>query len=125
MADDKDFEKSKNTHDKGILHWILRFIYVAVILAITSFLTPGFTINGLWAFLLAAVVIIVLDYLVELIIGVDAAPFGKGVTGFVITAVIIYVTQFLVPYMRVSIIGAVLAALVIGILDAIIPGRAI
>ena len=88
-------------------------------------MTPGFTINGLWGSLLASGIIIVLDYLVELILGVDASPFGRGLSGFLVTAVIIYATQFLVPYMRVSIIGAILAALVVGILDAIIPGRAV
>ncbi|WP_026884701.1 phage holin family protein [Clostridium akagii] len=125
MAHNKDFEKSKNTHDKGGLHWIWRLVYVAIILSITSYVTPGFTINGLWGFLLAAAIIIVLDYLVELIMGVDASPFGRGISGFLVTVVIIYATQFLVPYMRVSIIGAILAALVVGILDAIIPGRAV
>lgn len=123
MARDDGSEKRGN-QGKGLTHWLGRLLYVAIILAITSFLTPGFTINGLWSFLLAAVVIIVLDYLVESILKVDATPFGRGLTGFIVSAVIIYVTQFLVPYMRVSIIGAVLAALVIGIIDAIIPGRA-
>ena len=95
-----------------------------VILGITSFLTPGFSINGLWSFLLAAVVITVLDYLVESFMGVDASSFGRGIKGFVIAAVILYLTQFLIPNMSVSIIGAILAAIVIGILDAVMPGRA-
>ncbi|KOA18499.1 membrane protein of unknown function [Clostridium homopropionicum DSM 5847] len=124
MANDKKVETEKNTRGKGIGQWLIRFVLVAVILAITSFLTPGFTISGLWSFILAAVVITVLDYLVESFMGVDASPFGKGLKGFVISAIIIYLAQFLVPYMRVSIIGAILAALVIGIIDAIIPGRA-
>jgi len=42
---------------------------------------------------------------------------------FVIAAVILYLTQFLIPNMSVSIIGALLAAIVIGILDAVLPGR--
>jgi len=124
MANDKKVETEKNTRGKGIGQWLIRFVLVAVILAITSFLTPGFTISGLWSFILAAVVITVLDYLIESFMGVDASPFGKGLKGFVISAIIIYLAQFLVPYMRVSIIGAILAALVIGIIDAIIPGRA-
>ncbi|GAA0702171.1 phage holin family protein [Paraclostridium ghonii] len=115
-------------HDKGndtsIIRWIGRFLLVAVILMITSFLTPGFTIRGMWSFLLAAVVISALDYLVEMLMGVDASPFGKGIKGFIIAAIIIYLTQFLVPHMGVSIMGAILAALVIGVLDAIFPARA-
>ena len=110
----------KQNSDGSILKWIGRFVLVAIVLVITSFVTPGFSIHGLWSFLLAAVVISVLDYLVELFMGVDASPFGKG---FIIAAIIIYLTQFLVPNMGVSIIGALLAAVVIGIIDAVIPNK--
>ncbi|MBD7912343.1 MULTISPECIES: phage holin family protein [Clostridium] len=103
--------------------WLGRLVLVAVVLGITSFLTPGFTIEGLWSFLIAAVVITVLDYFAESFMGVDASPIGKGIKGFVISAIIIYLAQFLVPNMSVSIIGALLAALVIGILDAVLPGK--
>lgn len=116
-------KEHREEQGSGIFSWIIRLILVAVVLGITSYLTPGFTIRGMWSFLLAAVIITVLDYLVEYFMGVDASPFGKGIKGFVIAAVIIYATQFLVPNMGVSIIGAILAALVIGIIDAIMPGR--
>ena len=108
----------------SIIRWIGRCILVAIILMITSYLTPGFSIRGMWSFLLAAVIISLLDYFVELFMGVDASPFGKGIKGFIIAAIIIYATQFFVPNMGVSILGAVLAAVVIGVLDAIFPARA-
>ena len=114
----------KRGNDGSILRWIGRFLLVAVILMITSFVTPGFTIRGLWSFLIAAVVISGIDYFVELLMGVDASPFGKGIKGFVIAAIIIYLAQFLVPHMGVTILGAALAAVVIGILDAVFPVRA-
>ena len=114
----------KRGNNNSLLRWIGRFILVAVILMITSFVTPGFSINGIWSFLIAAVVISGLDYLVELLMGVYASPFGKGVKGFIIAAIIIYLAQFLVPNMGVTIIGAILAAIVIGILDAVFPARA-
>lgn len=107
----------------SILGWIGRLIIVAIILGITSFFTPGFSINGLWSYLLAAVVITAIDYLVESFMGIDASPFGRGIKGFIIAAVIIYAAQFFVPNMRVSIIGALISAVVIGILDAIFPSR--
>lgn len=118
MADNRD-----NLSNNGIVKLIIRIVLFAIILGVTSFFTPGFNINGLWSFLLAAVIISVLDYLVERFMGVDASPFGKGIKGFIIAVIIIYFTQFLVPGMRTSIIGALIAALIIGILDAIIPGR--
>lgn len=123
MIHNKEYSTGKNVEGKTILGWVGKLLLTAVILGITSFLTPGFTISGLWSFLLAAIVISVLDYLVESFMGVDASPFGRGIKGFVIAAVIIYVAQFLVPNMSVSIIGALLAALAIGILDAVMSGK--
>ena len=121
MAHDNNERRGK---DNNLLRWLGRFVLVAIILMITSFLTPGFSINGLWSFLIAAVVISGLDYLSESLMGVDASPFGKGIKGFIIAAIIIYLAQYLVPNMGVTIIGAVLAAVVIGILDAVFPARA-
>lgn len=115
-------DKAKN-QTSGIVGWIGRFIVTAIILAITSYLTPGFSIVGLWSMVLAAVVITLVDYLVEKVMGVDASPFGKGIKGFVIAAIIIYLTQFIVYGMNVSILGAIIAAVVIGIIDAVVPGR--
>ena len=105
----------------GVMSFIIRLIIVAIILGITSFLTPGFRINGLLSYLIAAIIITILDHIVERFMGVDASPFGKGIKGFIISAIIIYVAQLFVPNMQVSIIGAIIAALVIGVLDAIFP----
>jgi len=117
-------ERERNHPMHGFLGAIVRFIVTAVVLTIASYLTPGFTIVGLWSIIIAAVVVSLLDYLAERFMGIDASPFGRGLKGFVITAVILYLAQFLVAGMRVTIIGALLAALVIGIIDALIPGRA-
>ncbi|WP_346869699.1 MULTISPECIES: phage holin family protein [unclassified Clostridium] len=123
MPDNNEVRK-EGSSGNSILRWAGRLILVAIILGITSFLTPGFSIYGLWSYLIAAVVITALDYFVEAFMGVDASPFGKGIKGFIIAAVIIYVAQFLVPNMRVSLLGAILAALVIGVIDAVFPSRA-
>lgn len=120
----KENENTERLTGGGVLSWVGRLILVAVVLGITSFFTPGFTITGLWSYIIAAVVITAIDYLVEKFMKVDAAPFGKGLKGFAIAAIILYLAQFIVPNMRVTILGAILAALVIGVVDAIIPGRA-
>ena len=113
----------KGSGAKTFLRWLGKMVVVAIVLVVVSLLTPGFSIRGLWSFLIAAVVISVLDFLAEKLMGTDVSPFGKGLAGFLISAVIIYVTQFFVPNMSVSIIGAVIGALVIGILDAVIPSN--
>lgn len=123
MANDREHSTKQNSNSRSIFGWVGRLVLTALVLGLTSFFTPGFSINGLWSFLLAALIISVIDYLVESFMGVDASPFGRGVKGFFIAAIILYITQFFVPNMRVSLIGALLAALVIGILDAVLPGK--
>lgn len=107
----------------GRKSYIIRFIVVSIVLSITSFLTPGFSVRGIWSVLLAGFVITTLDYAVEEFMKVDAAPFGKGLKGFAISAIILYVAQFVVPNMRVSMLGAIIASVVIGIIDIFMPGR--
>jgi len=117
----------KNEEKKGAISTltslIIRFIVTSIILAITSFLIPGFVIAGIGSIMFAALVISILDYTIEKLMGIDASPFGKGLKGFAVAAIILYIAQFLVPGMGVSIIGAIFAAIFIGILDAILPGR--
>lgn len=103
--------------------WVGRLIVISIILAVVSYFTPGFTIKGMWSYIIAAVVICALDYLAERIIKIDASPFGKGFKGFLIAAIILYVTQFIVPNMAVTIWGAIIGALLIGVLDMIFPSR--
>ena len=124
MVHDKDHSTKENIGGRSIGGWLWRLVLTAIILAIASFFTPGFTITGMWSYLIAALVISILDYMVEAFMGVDASPFGRGIKGFFIAAIILYIAQYFVPNMSVSIIGALLAAVAIGVLDAIIPGRA-
>lgn len=108
----------------SITHFLIRLVVGAAVLAITAFLTPGFTITGIWPLLLGAVVLSVLDYMATRILGANATPFGRGITGFILAAAIIYITQYFVAGFSVTIWGAILGALVYGIVDLVIPGKA-
>ncbi len=116
-------ENVESTQHFSIGHFIIRTLVGAVVLAVTAFLTPGFSISGIWSLIVAAAVIALLDYLVQRILKVDATPFGRGLTGFIIAALIIYVVKFIVPGYNVTLIGAVLGALVYGIINLLIPGK--
>ena len=118
-------EREKSTdNDFNIGEMLLRVLITAIVVAIAAFFTPGFAIEGLWSLLLAAVVIGILDYLIQKFTGVNATPFGRGFTGFLVAAIILYVTKFIVPGFNISMWGAIIGAIVIGIVDAIMPGRA-
>lgn len=107
----------------GILSLLIRIVVNSIVLLVVSFLVPGFFVAGLWTSILAAVVIAILDYLILAIFKLDATPFGRGLTGFIIAALILYLTQFIIAGVSVSIFGAIVGAFVIGLIDMIIPGR--
>ena len=73
-----------------------RLVAAAIVLAITAFFTPGFSINNIWSLAIAAIVLTIMDYLIVKFTGLHASPFGKGFVGFALAAIILYVTQFFV-----------------------------
>lgn len=107
----------------GVIGFIIRFVVAAIVLLVTSWLVPGFSIRGFWTALIAALIISAADYLIGRIFNFDASPFGRGILGFVVSAAIIYFTQYFVANMAVSIWGALIGALVIGLIDMLIPTR--
>ena len=104
-----------------IMRHIVRFIVAAVVLMFVGFLVPGFSVSSFWTAFLAAVVIALLGWVVEAMFGDRISPYNRGIIGFLVSAVVIYLTQFIVSGFRVTILGALLASLVIGIIDLFIP----
>ncbi len=104
-----------------MLGFVVRFVVAALVLLFMSFLLPGFQIAGFLNALIAAVVIALIGYVVESLFGKNISPYSRGLVGFLVGAAVIYAAQFVVPTMRVSIVGALLASVVIGIIDAFVP----
>jgi putative membrane protein len=101
---------------------IVRFIVSAIVLMLIAYLLPGIKVAGFTGALIAAVVIAIIGYIIESVMGDKISPRSRGLVGFFTAAVVIYVAQFLIPnWLSVSILGALLAALVIGIVDAVVP----
>jgi len=105
-----------------MLGLIVRFIVSALVLLVIAALIPGVSVAGFWGALIAAVVIAVLGYAVEAILGDRISPRSRGLVGFITAAVVIYIAQFIIPsYFSVSLIGALIAAFIIGLVDAFVP----
>lgn len=102
---------------------IWRFVAAAVVLAITAFFTPGFSINNFWSLAVAAIVLTIIDYLIVKFTGLHATPFGKGFVGFALAAIVLYVTQYFVAGYSISWMAAIIGALIYGIVDYFIPGE--
>ena len=113
------------SHNGASTVWqiIGRLITSAIVLAITAFFTPNFSISNIGALIIAAVVLTVMDYLIIKFTGLDASPFGKGFVGFILSAVILYVTQYFVAGYTVSWMAAIVGAIVYGVVDYFLPGE--
>ena len=101
-----------------------RLLTAAIVLAITAFFTPGFTINNIWSLAAATIVLAIMDYLITKFTGLHASAFGKGFVGFILSAIVLYVTQYFVAGYTVSWIAAIVGAIVYGVVDYLLPGDA-
>lgn len=120
---DNGVNTRQNSGTSTVLQIVGRLITAAIVLAITAFFTPGFTINNIWALAAATIVLSVIDYLITRFTGLHASSFGKGFVGFVLAAVVLYVTQYFVAGYTISWVAAIIGALVYGVVDYFLPGE--
>jgi len=100
---------------------VVRFIVAALVLMLVGLIVPQFEVGGFWSALMLALVIAVIGWIAEAVFGQRITPFGRGIVGFLVSAVVIWLAQFVVGGVKVTWLGALLAALVIGIIDLFIP----
>lgn len=122
MSNHSDIQSNNST--MGTVGQVIgRFIVAVIILGITAFFTPNFTINNWWALAIAAVVLSVMDYLIVKFTGLHAMAFGKGFVGFVLAVITLYLTQFFVAGYSITWMAAIIGALIYGVIDYILPGE--
>jgi len=115
-------QSTTNTGTSTVWQIVGRLVTAAIVLAITAFFTPNFSINNIWSLAIAAVVLTVMDYLIVKFTGLHASPFGKGFVGFALAAITLYFTQFFVAGYSISWMAAIIGALIYGVVDYFIPG---
>ena len=115
-------QSNSTTGTSTVWQIVGRLITAAIVLAITAFFTPNFSINNIWSLAIAAVVLTVMDYLIVKFTGLHASPFGKGFIGFALAAITLYFTQFFVAGYSISWMAAIIGALIYGVVDYFIPG---
>ena len=123
MSDNEVNSQSRSNTGSTVWQIVGRLVTAAIVLAITAFFTPGFSISNFWALAAAAIVLTVIDYLIVKFTGLHASSFGKGLVGFVLSAVVLYVTQYFVAGYTISWIAAIIGAIVYGVVDYFLPGE--
>ena len=91
MSDNEINSRSQNS-TSTVWQIVGRLVTAAIVLAITAFFTPGFSISNFWALAAAAIVLTIIDYLIVKFTGLHASAFGKGFVGFVLSAVVLYLS---------------------------------
>lgn len=122
MSDNEINSRSQNS-TSTVWQIVGRLVTAAIVLAITAFFTPGFSISNFWALAAAAIVLTIIDYLIVKFTGLHASAFGKGFVGFVLSAVVLYITQYFVAGYTISWIAAIVGAIVYGVVDYFLPGE--
>lgn len=115
-------QSNSTTGTSTVWQIVGRLIASAIVLAITAFFTPNFSIDNIWSLGLAAIVLTIMDYLIVKFTGLHASPFGKGFVGFALAAIVLYFTQFFVAGYSISWVAAIIGALIYGVVDYFIPG---
>ena len=122
MSENQTRSQSRNT-TSTVWQIAGRLITAAIVLAITAFFTPGFHIANFWTLAISAIVLTVIDYLIVKFTGLHASSFGKGFVGFVLSAIVLYVTQYFVAGYTISWMAAIVGALIYGVVDYFLPGE--
>lgn len=99
---------------------VVRFVVAAIVLMVVGWIVPQFTVGGSGARLcLRWLSLCSAGWLRAF--SAKTTPFGRGIVGFLVSALVIWIAQFIVSGVSVTILGALLAALVIGIIDLFLP----
>ncbi|MDQ0417093.1 uncharacterized membrane protein YvlD (DUF360 family) [Croceifilum oryzae] len=104
-----------------MIRHIVRFIVSVIVLMIVAALVPGFRISGFGTAIIAALFIALLGWLMEMLFGERISPYGRGIVGFISTVVVLYITSMIVNGFEIGIFSAIVAALIIGIVDLFSP----
>lgn len=116
-------KQNSNSSSMTFTGVITRFITSAIILAITAFFTPGFQIASFWTLIVAAIVLTLIDYLVNTIFGNNIGAFGNGIVSFIVCGIVLYVTQFFVAGYSINWVSAIVGAIIYGIIASFVPGK--
>lgn len=100
---------------------LVKILVGGLAVLITSALSPGVQTDSYTTAILAAIIIGALDWAINKFTGIDASPFGRGAVGFIAAVVILLITGHYLKGFSVSILGAIIGALVLGVVDSFLP----
>lgn len=101
--------------------FLIKTITSSIILAITAFFTPYFDITALFSLVLAGFVITLIDYIFNILLGNNLSPIIRGVIAFLVSIVLLYGIQFIIPSYVITLPSAIIGAIIYSIIASHIP----
>ena len=100
-----------------------RFICAIIILGITAFFTPGFTIDNLWVLAAFVIALSLVDFVIGCFTPLFSHPFVKFFIGAILAGISLYLVQYFIIGYVLSIIAIILGAIVFGLVDYMLPSE--
>lgn len=100
-----------------------RFITSIVILSITAFFTPGFSMSSIWILAVAILALTLLDFFLGSFTKLFYHPYIKFFLGFIFASISLYVVQYMVVGYVLSLIPIVLGGIIFGLVDYMLPSE--
>lgn len=100
---------------------LIRFAVATLVLLFIGYIVPGFSALTVSDIVLTAAAITLIGYLIERSFGHAPSPYVRAIVGFVLTAVIVYGLRYIAPDLAVPLLGALVAALLVGVIDMFVP----
>lgn len=105
------------------LQFFCRLITAIAILGITAFFTPGFAINYLLILIMAILILTSIDFVIGCFTRLYYHPYIKFIIGFVLSAIALYMVQYIIIGYTLSFMPIILGAIIFGLVDYILPSR--
>lgn len=103
-----------------LVGFIIRLLGSMLVLAITNAITPWMSNDGGFLNLaLIAIVIAIVSQLFASLLGLSKS--SSGLSGFLVMALILYVSGLLLNSFHVTLIGAIVGGIIYGLVEALIP----
>ncbi len=100
-----------------------RLITSIVILGITAFFTPGFTVANIWILIISILALTIIDFLISSFTKLFYHPYLKLLLGVILSVIALYLVQYFVIGYTLSYLPIILGAIVYGLVDYMLPSE--
>lgn len=101
---------------------LIRMLFSMIAIVLVSFFTPGIRMyGGIKTALIVGLVVGFLHAFLSDILNISGEATKRGLTAFLVSAVVLYVTGKIIPGFRVTLFGSLIGSIVLGIVQGILP----